>query len=262
VIVKKIRYLAILMALFLVMAACGDDDADTTTAPTSPPPPATAAPTDAPPAPPAPTDAPPAPTDAPHYEEERTLDAPAAAIMVDGDASDWDGIAGLDLTLEAIVGETADPQDANVKVAHDGDYLYMLFSVPDDYDFNIDDHHFSPALGVMWAIDSGAGPHMGTDTDDGEGPSLGMVDIWHWELDCFAGEGMGGKVSGPGDGDPGNDAACNFDDEYSTDPENREDDHGTGAENSLFGVFEHTNPVENGDGTWYFERDGTAVADR
>jgi hypothetical protein len=158
----------------------------------------------------------------------RMLDAPIAAITLDGDPSDWDGITGLDLTLEQIVSETVDPQDVNVKVAHDDHYLYVLLSVPDDYDFNIDDHHFSPALGVMWAIDSGAGPHMGSGTEDGEGPSLGMVDIWHWELDCVAGVVMGG-AGGPGDGDPGNDAVCNFDDEYSTDPENREDDHGTGT---------------------------------
>ena len=80
-----------------------------------------------------------------------------------------------------------------------------------------------------------------------------MVDIWYWRLDCPIGVEQGGAVSGPGTGDPGNDAACNFDDEWATDPETHDDDVGPGAENSLLGVFSHSNPVEDGDGTWYFE---------
>ena len=89
---------------------------------------------------------------------------------------------------------------------------------------------------------------MGIEEPDRE-TSLGMVDIWHWELECAIGEEMGGRVAGPGDGDPGNDSGCNFDDEWSTTPENREDDNGAGAENSLLGVFTHTNPVEGADGS-------------
>ena len=63
---------------------------------------------------------------------------------------------------------------------------------------------------IEWAIDQGAGAHMGIEEPDRE-TSLGMVDIWHWELECALGEQMGGRVSDAGDGDPGNDAACNFD---------------------------------------------------
>jgi hypothetical protein len=248
--VRTVRYLAVLAALILVIGACSDDDAGTTT--DAPATSAATATTDTP----ATTDAP-ATTEAgeDHEDAGLTMEAPAAAITVDGDASDWDGIDGLDLTLEGIEGEEVDPNDVNVKVAHDDENLYMMFEVSDDYDFNIDDHHFSPAIGVMWAIDSEAGPHMGSDAEGAEDSyiSLGMVDIWHWELDCLAGEGQGGAVSGPGDGTAGNDAACNLDDEYATDPETREDDDTASAENSLLGVFDHSNPVADGDGTWFFE---------
>jgi len=242
------------IVLSLIAAACSDDAAtDETTASTASPVTTATTPTTAAPA----TTAAPGTTaaqstmDAP-VAPFSSLDAPLAAIQVDGDASDWDGIAGLDMTLVEITGETVDPQDATVKVAHDGEYLYMLFAVPDDYDFVLEDHKLSPAIGVMWAIDAGAGPAMGATEDDQE-TSLGLVDIWHWELDCVAGAEQGGSVSGPGDGTGGNDAACNMDDEYSTDPETREDDDTASAENSLLGVFEHTNPVDGEDGTWYFE---------
>ena len=246
---RALGILAIVLAL--VAAACGDDDAtDETTASTAAPvttatsPPATTASTEAP-----------ATTEAPG-SGNRQLDGVAAAITVDGDVSDWDGIAGLEMTLVGIEGEDVDDVVADVKVAHDGEFLYMLFAVSDDYDFNIDDHKFSPAIGVMWAIESGAGSAMGA-TEEDQDTSLGLVDIWHWELDCDFGAEQGGRVGGPGEGKPlGNDDACNFDDEYSTDPETREDDGNdgeAGAENSLLGVWMHTNPVADGEGTWYFE---------
>ncbi|HEY5650462.1 MAG TPA: ethylbenzene dehydrogenase-related protein [Acidimicrobiia bacterium] len=241
---KRITYLSFILVLALVAGACSDDtsgDSTTTEAPTT-----TAAATT--------TEAP--TTTAVPPSANRQMDAPAAAISVDGDVSDWEGIDGLDVTLSEIEGETVDSLEANVKVAHDNENVYVLFSVADDYDFVLEDHRFSPAVGVMWAIDPEAGPGMGATNEDQE-TSLGMVDIWHWELDCVAGEGQGGRVSGPGaDNPPGNDAACNFDDEYSTDPENREDDGNggeAGAENSLLGVFAHSNPVIGEDGTWYFE---------
>ena len=252
---KTVRYLAVLAALILVIGACSDDDGGSTT--DAPATSAAAATTQA-----AATTEAPATTEAHDDDHDddhaaaRMLDAPAAAITVDGDISDWAGIDGLDMTLVDIEGEDVDDQEANVKVAHDGEYLYVLFAVPDDYDFVLEDHKLSPAIGVMWAIDSAAGPAMGA-TDEDQETSLGMVDIWHWELDCVAGEGQGGRVGGPGDGKPaGNDDACNFDDEYSTDPETREDDGNdseAGAENSLLGVWMHTNPVTDGEGTWYFE---------
>jgi len=160
------------------------------------------------------------------------------------------------VTLASIASEDVPDVESNVKVAHDGENIYMLFAVSDDYDFVLEDHKLSPAVGIMWAVEAAAGPHMGIGEDESEEPfdSLGMVDIWHWELDCVAGADNGGAVSGPGDGnDPGNDAACNMDDEWSTDPETREDDNGDGAENSLLGVWMHTNPVDGEAGTWYFE---------
>ena len=243
---RALGVLAVVLAM--ITAACGDDDAsDETTATTASPVTTATTPTTAAPA----TTSAPATSDAPG-STNRQLDAPAAAITVDLSIDDWAGIDGLDMTLSEITGETVDSQEATVKVAHDDEFLYVLFEVPDDYDFNIDDHKFSPALGVMWAIDAGAGSGMGA-TDDDQETSLGLVDIWHWELDCAAGEGQGGRVSGPGDGTGGNDAGCNMDDEYSTDPETREDDDTASAENSLLGVWMHTNPVAGADGTWYFE---------
>ena len=68
---------------------------------------------------------------------------------------------------------------------------------------------------------------MGT-TEDDQDTSLGMVDIWHWELDCGP-----GLVSGGNDTPSGNDPDCNLDDEYSTTPEEREDDGSPQAENSM-----------------------------
>jgi hypothetical protein len=182
----------------------------------------------------------------------RAVGAPVAAITVDGDPAEWADIEGLEFTMEAIADEEVESKDATFKAAHDDEFLYVLFTVDDDYDWNADDAHLSAALAVSWGIDAGAGPHMGAEEPERES-SLGMVDIWHWELECGIGEEMGGRVSGPGDGDPGNDDACNFDDEWSTTPEEREDDNGEGAENSLLGVFTHTDPVEGADGTWFFE---------
>ena len=185
-------------------------------------------------------------------QTRRTLEAPVASITVDGDASDWDGISGLDLTLEAIEGEEVESKAATVKVAHDGEFVYVLMTVDDDYNWNAENPHLSASPSVLWAVDETAGPHMGTDGMDIE-TSLGMVDIWHWELECGPGEEQGGAVHDPGDGDPGNDGTCNFDDEYSTTPFDREDDNGEGAENSLLGVFTHTDPTDDADGTYTFE---------
>ena len=54
---------------------------------------------------------------------------------------------------------------------------------------------------------------MGADDEMGDN-STGIVDLWHWELECGSGVQSGGAVNPAGDGaDPGNDATCNFDDE-------------------------------------------------
>ena len=232
---KILRPLYLVAALALVTAACGDDDAASTTA--------------------APTTTEAVTTTAP-MDDVLRIEASTAAITVDGDASDWAGVTGLDLALEPIESETVAPKDATIKVAYDTEFLYVLFTVGDDFNWNAEDPHLSASSAVMFAIEAAAGPHMGTDEEGEEESytSLGMVDIWHWELECAIGADQGGATgAGPGDGDLGNDSGCNFDDEWSTDPETREDDNGAGAENSLLGVFGHSNPVDDGEGTWIFE---------
>ena len=184
-----------------------------------------------------------------------TIKAASATINVDGDTADWSNIAPASITLQSIrpiagheFGEVG-PINVDLRVAADSNRIYVLLEVPDDYDFVLEDHHLSPAIGVMIRIDDPAAPHMGT-TEEDQGTSLGKVDIWHWELDCVAGETSGGVTGITG----GNDPPCNFDDEYSTTPTEREDDGSATAENSLAGVWEHTARAQgNGaDGTWIF----------
>ncbi|RMH77899.1 MAG: hypothetical protein D6683_08240 [Actinomyces sp.] len=225
---RFMRLLAALFAVTLLAAACGDDDSGSTDATGQP---------------------------EPAEEDEgpvRTIEAPSAAITVDGDAADWADITGLDLTLEPISDEDASPHDAVLKVAHDDENVYVLLQVDDDFNYNPENGHKSGAAAVEWAIESGAGEHMGAEDEDRD-TSLGMVDIWHWELECAAGTEAGGAVNDAGNGDPGNDAGCNLDDEWATVPENREDDNGDGAENSILGVYSHSAAQEDADGTWTFE---------
>jgi len=258
----KIHRLFYLLAVFgLLAGACsGDDDAVTTTtapAATTASPATTATPTTAAAASSttaAAVTTTETPVPPPVEATLRSLDAPVAAITVDGDSSDWGGVAGLALTLEPIVAEADEPidnRDVTIKMAHDDDNIYAMFTIEDDYDFVADDHSLSAAVAVMFPVDTG-GPHMGGDDDAGEN-STGMVDIWHWELDCAAGVESGG-VNPAGEGkDPGNDSLCNFDDEWATDAETREDDRTASGENSLVGIWTHSNPVEDGPGVWYFE---------
>ncbi len=180
------------------------------------------------------------------------VEALRAAITVDGDPAEWADIPGLELTMGPLRGRDLPSVDASIKLAHDGTSLFLLFTVEDDFNWSSADPHLSGAPGVMWPVDAAAGPHMGGEEPTGY-PALGMVDIWFWRLDCAAGVASGGAVSGSGTGDPGNDEACNFDDEWSTEPFVQEDDVGPNAENSLYGVYSHTNPVEDGAGTWFFE---------
>lgn len=239
-------------ALAFAGAACGDDGG---AEPTSTSPPAATA---------EPTSTPPPPTEgADHGAGEIAFEAASAPITVDGDTSDWDGIESVSVPLEQIeIPEGVDwdepaPLDAidvNLKVATDANNVYVLLEAPDDYDYNPADHNMSAAMAIMFLIDPEAGPHMGTSDDDLE-LSLGMVDLWHWELDCAAGE-----MSGGGDPGLGDDPDCNLDDEYATEPEEREDD-GDGdianpaAENSLAGVWQHTASASGAgaDGVWIFE---------
>jgi hypothetical protein len=181
--------------------------------------------------------------------------AAMSSITVDGDTSDWSDVVPVSVRLQQIrpipgreVGKI-DPIDINLRVASDGERIYVLVEVPDDYDYNTEDHKFSPALAVMFRIDDQAAPHMGA-TEEDMSASLGKVDIWHWQLDCGPGVLSGGV---PGTG--GNDQLCNFDDEYSTTPSVREDDVSVQAENSLAGMWEHTarNQGAGADGIWIFE---------
>ncbi len=259
--IALIVLLTVLGLVALVAAACGGDGDEVT--PTPEPAATVAQPTAAPTAEAVET---PAEEDDDHEAEEITLDAASATITVDGDSSDWDDIEGVTVPLEQIeIPEgvdwdepgALDEIDVTLKVATDADNIYMLLEVPDDYDFNLEDHNFSASIAVMFLIDDGAGPHMGASDDDLEA-SLGMVDIWHWELDCGPGE-----LSGGGGIDGGDDPDCNLDDEYATDPETREDDGkadegeptNATAENSLAGVWQHTASSEGAgaEGTWIFE---------
>jgi len=203
-------------------------------------------------------------------QEPVTIDAAAATITIDGDASDWADIAAtavmleqLDLSLlppeqaDEIEFGPMDPIEVQLRVANDADNIYLLVEVPTAYDYVADDHGLSPAIAVQSKIVAEASEHMGS--EDGDlFISTGMVDIWHWELDCGPGELSGGGASAEGSVAGGDDEACNMDDEYSTTPEMREDDGGgdepnEAAENSLLGSWSHSSADIGGDGTWVFE---------
>lgn len=195
-----------------------------------------------------------------HEATEVKFNAASATITVDGDDSDWADIEGAEFDIEQIeVPPGSDiefdpvaPKDATLKVASDGTNIYVLVEVDDTYDYVADDHNLSPAMAVMFRIDDPAPPHMGAEESDLD-TSLGMVDIWHWELDCGPGEMSGGQgITG------GDDPTCNLDDEFSTTPEEREDDGGgdianPNAENGLIGAWTHTASAPGGDGKWIFE---------
>lgn len=185
-----------------------------------------------------------------------TLDAPAgAAITVDGDAADWADIPGLDLTLAPITEESEiESKDSTVKIAQDGTNVYALVQISDDYNWNPDDPNLSGAVAIEWAIDSAAGTAMGGTNAD-EDTSLGMVDIWHWKLACESGVMSGGSTgAAPAEGKgPGSDGTCFLDDEYSTIPTERNKDDQAGAENSLAGMWSHSDPTADAAGMWTFE---------
>jgi len=253
---SAIILLGTVLAIVALAMACGGDDKKEST----PSPAAEASPTEA---------AEVTPTEAGGVEiSDIAVDAATATITVDGDDSDWDSIEGSTIPLKQINVDELDPVqvqdmeidfgplppvDATLKVATDEENIYVLFEVPDAFDYNPDplQHNFSASIAVMFRIDEAAPAHMGVEEKDLEA-SLGVVDIWHWELDCGPGEMTGG-------GDTGDDPECNFDDEYAPNPGDREDDGGgdtpnnpTG-ENSLSGVWKHTATAAGGDGTWIFE---------
>src|SRR3990170_8539638 len=132
------------------------------------------------------------------------VDAPIyAGISIDGATGDWAGVPSTTMTLirpgattERIV------NGLEWKAVHDDAYVYFLFLVTDDYDYNATNHDLSAAVAILFQIDSAATPDMGGGN--------GNVDIWHWELDCGPGVLSGYSLGG------GNDPACNFDDEWAS----------------------------------------------
>jgi hypothetical protein len=203
-------------------------------------------------------------------QEPISIDAAAATIAIDGDASDWADIPATAVMLEQLDLSLLPPEQAGeiefgpvdaievqFKVANDADNIYLLVEVPTAYDYVADDHNVSPALAVQAKIVPEASAHMGSEEAD-LFASTGMVDIWHWELDCGPGELSGGGATAEGVVAGGDDEACNMDDEYSTTPEMREDDGGgdeanEAAENSLLGSWSHSAAEIGGDGSWVFE---------
>lgn len=193
--------------------------------------------------------------------------AASATITVDGDDSDWEAIEGTSINLEQlrldglnpsdaseIKFDPVDPVDVTFKVASDDENIYVLLEVPGGFVYDAANHNLSPAVAVMFLIEDSAEPHMGAEEPEIHDP-LGMVDIWHWELDCAPGTMSGGAGIAGGD-----DPACNLDDEYSTTPWAREDDGGgdaanDAADNSLIGSWDHTARASGAgaDGVWVFE---------
>lgn len=202
-------------------------------------------------------------------QEPISIDAASASITIDGDASDWADVPGTAVTLEQLDLSLLPPAQADeiefgpivpievqFKVANDADNIYMLVEVPTAFDYVVDNHNLSPAIAVQAKVVPEASTHMGSEEAD-LFISTGMVDIWHWELDCGPGELSGGGASAEGRV-AGGDDPCNMDDEYSTTPDMREDDGGgdepnEAAENSLLGSWSHSAADIGGEGTWVFE---------
>ncbi|MGB8360381.1 MAG: ethylbenzene dehydrogenase-related protein [Acidimicrobiia bacterium] len=171
------------------------------------------------------------------------LEAPTVSISVDGDAADWEDVPSETIELEPVLRQDVLPHTATISVARDATNVYVLFEVSDNLTWTEGDVHKSGAAAVMWRIDDAAATHMGAEAES-LGESQGMVDIWHWQLECPAGSTSGGAASATDNGD---DPVCDLDDEWSATPSEREDDDGDGAENSLLGVWSH-------DGSsWIFE---------
>lgn len=183
----------------------------------------------------------------------RSLRAGTATIKLDGKADEWAQVPALQVALKPIPEKMRDrkepsvgkPVTATLKVVNDASTVYVLVTVPDTFTYDPKNHNASPALAIEWPVGSAAGAAMGTIESDYE-KSTGMVDIWHWELDCPPGELSGGKFA------TGNDPTCNLDDEYATLTDEREDDK---ADSSLIGSWDHSGRAQgpNAPGTWVFE---------
>ena len=184
-------------------------------------------------------------------------------ITVDGLVSDWGNIPSFNVTLVPAIPEHVDEGGQNysisVKSAFNDTHIAFLIAVEDDYD-RASHHDNTSALGVLFAINGGKNATRmgGTGTYANE-TSVGLVDIWHWELDSAYRVPAGGfDETRNATAKNGDDPNGNLDDEYSTSSVNRFDDNGTGKENSLMGAYGHsggggTQPANNTAGWWYFE---------
>lgn len=180
------------------------------------------------------------------HAQERSYDAPEATITVDGNPDDWAAIPSLSVPMVGALDKSR-TQQAELKMAHDSENVYLLVIIPDDFNATPGEHELSGSFAALFPIDEGAGPHMGTDGVNLT-TSLGMVDIWHWEIDCGPGV-LSGGMDREEDGD---DPACNLDDEWATTPFEREDDD---LNNFLTGAYDHSNRAagEDAEGEWYWE---------
>lgn len=183
----------------------------------------------------------------------RSLKAGTATIALDGKATDWAAVPGLEVALKPLPKEqwgrdvttAGKPVTATVKVANTATTVYVLVTVPDTFSYDPKNHNKSAALAVEWAVDAGAGVAMGALKPELK-KSGGLVDLWHWELDCGPGVLSGGKFP------TGNDPKCNLDDEYATLTDEREDDE---KDSSLTGSWDHTGRAQGPEATgmWVFE---------
>ena len=77
------------------------------------------------------------------------------------------------------------PVDVTLRVASDAENIYMLVEVPTAFVYNAEEHNLSPSLAVQFPIEESSSTHMGAEEADLYA-SGGMVDLWHWELQCAA----------------------------------------------------------------------------
>ncbi len=159
-----------------------------------------------------------------------------SGISMDGFAGDWQDVLGTEITL-IMPFATDERIQATMKMAYDDSNIYVLMTVEDDFHYNPDDHHLSPAIAVLFAVDNAATPDMGGGN--------GNVDIWHWELDTGPGVVAGLNVNS------GNDPVGNLDDEWADSITNRHDDD---IANEISGSWSHTDmSAEGAPGQWIFE---------
>ncbi len=100
------------------------------------------------------------PAETGHVATDRIGTSPT--ITVDGETSDWSEITPTSVELAQIIRlpgsdmGAIEPLDASLRIALDGEWIYVLFEVVDDFDYIPDDHGLSVATAVMFRIDDPA----------------------------------------------------------------------------------------------------------